>query len=470
METEKSKWIVLLSVSSGAFLASLDTSIVNIALPTLVKDLNADFSTIQWVVLSYFLVLTTLILPLGRLGDILGKKRIYLTGFVIFIVGSILCGTADTVAGLIGFRVVQALGGSMVMALGMAIITEAFPPTERGTALGLIASAVAVAIAAGPTVGGILIDQFSWHWIFFVNVPIGLIGTSLVYYSVPDVTIKNKETFDVAAGILQFFGILSLLLSMTLAQRLGLSNGYVLSLFAGFIVFMILFIRHEIRFAYPIIDISMFRNYLFSINLFTGMIAFIAYSGIVMLLPFYIETIQGYNVRQTGYFMTIIPIMLGLLSPLSGSLSDKFGARPIVTVGLFFLLVAYYFAASLSADTSISGIVFRLILLGSGMGFFMSPNNSAVMGSVHRERLGIASGILTISRTLGQTLGIAILGSFWMWNTRYYVSLNDRSVAETLIKVQALQNTFHFVSVMILCTFVLSIAGYFVKNRQHLHP
>lgn len=217
------------------------------------------------------------------------------------------------------------------------------------------------------------------------------------------------------------------------------------------------------------IDLSLFDNTLFTINIVTGIISFIAYTGVVILLPFYLENILGYSVRKAGLLMTVVPIMLGLLSPVSGALSDRLGARPVTIVGLCLLLFAYLFASTLSAQTTTMGYITRLVFLGAGMGFFMSPNNSAVMGTASKERLGITSGMLTVSRTLGQTFGACLLGTFWACRTLYHTTrLNGQGghAADSAAQVLALHDAFYLVSFMIFCALLLSLSGILIETRM----
>ena len=276
------KWYVMAAVAMGVFLATIDGSIVNIALPTLVDSLNTNFAVVQWVVLSYLLTLATLLLSVGRLGDIRGKKRIYATGFVVFTIGSLLCGLSSSVYMLIAMRVVQGVGAAMILALGPAIVTEAFPGNERGRALGLIGSIVSIGIITGPVLGGLILGRLSWHWIFFVNLPVGVLGVWMVRRYVPDIPPSGGKSFDfVGAGSL-FVSLLTLLLGLTFGQDMGFTNPIVLGLFGTWLLFLAIFILTELRVEEPMIDLRLFRNGLFSINLITGFLTFVAISGTIL--------------------------------------------------------------------------------------------------------------------------------------------------------------------------------------------
>lgn len=319
------KWYVMAAVAMSIFLATIDGSIVNITLPTLVRELQTNFATIQWVVLAYLLTLTTLMLGIGRLADIRGKKPLFVTGFVIFTIGSTLCALAPTVYWLIGFRILQGVGGAMTLALGAAIVTEAFPGQERGRALGILGSVVSLGVVTGPLVGGLIIAVASWHWIFLVNLPIGIIGTLMAQRFVPALQPPGGQRFDYLGAILLFISLLTLLLGLSLAQTMGFAQPLPLTLLAIWLVFLIGFISVELRVKDPVIDLRLFRHRLFSINLGTGFITFVAISGVFLLMPFYLENILGYPIQLVGPLQAVLPIMLGIMAPISGMLSDRYG-------------------------------------------------------------------------------------------------------------------------------------------------
>ena len=406
------KWLVMSAIAMGIFLATIDGSIVNVALPTLTGALETDFSTVQWVVLSYLLTITTLLAVIGRLADMYGRKLLYGSGFIVFTLGSLLCGFAPTANWLIGFRVLQGIGAALILALGLAIVTEAFPAAERGRALGIAGSIVSIGIVTGPTLGGIIIENLSWHWIFFVNVPIGILGTFLTWRFVPNPKPVGGQTFDFAGAATLCVFLLALLLGLTAGQRLGFTSGEALGLFVAAAFFLATFIAIELRHPQPIIAPSLFRRSLFRTNLFTGLMMFIAL-GTGVLIPFYLENSLGYTVQQVGFMLAVVPIALGVTAPISGELSDRYGSRPISIIGLVATLVGFLALSTLTTETSTWGFIVRYLPVGIGVGFFQSPNNSAIMGSVPREQLGIASGLLAITRSLGQTIGIAVLGAVW---------------------------------------------------------
>ncbi len=400
------------AVAMAIFLATIDGSIVNVALPTLTEALDTSFATIQWVVLSYLLTITTLQAVVGRLADMYGRKTLYNSGFVVFTLGSLFCGLAPTVGWLIAARVLQGIGGALCLALGLAIVTDAFPPGERGRALGIAGSIVSIGIVAGPTLGGIILEHFSWHWIFIVNVPVGIIGTYLAWRYIPRSRPPGKQQFDLGGAATLCVFLLSLLLGLTTGQERGFAHPLALGLFVVAAVFLAVFLVIERRHPQPIIDPGLFRSRLFRVNIITGFLVFISL-GIGILVPFYLEKGLGYSVQQVGFLLAVLPIGLGITAPISGTLADRFGSRPISVFGLAVTCAGFLALSTLTTETTAVGFMLRYLPLGIGVGFFQSPNNSAIMGDVPRARLGVASGLLALTRSLGQTVGFAVLGAVW---------------------------------------------------------
>ncbi|MFA9491756.1 MAG: MFS transporter [Anaerolineales bacterium] len=463
------KWYVMAAVAMGIFLATIDSSIVNLALPTLVRELHTDFPTVQWVVLGYLLGLTALMLSVGRLADIRGKKSLYIAGFVIFTIGSVLCGLSPTIYALILFRIVQSIGAAMILALGSAIVTENFPPEERGRALGIYGTAVSIGIVIGPTLGGLLIDAFSWRWIFFVNLPVGIIGTLMAIRYIPAIKPRGGQRFDIWGSLTMVAGLLCLLLGLTWGQNIGFSEIRILLLFSGSLIFLLSFLYIEAHIEDPIIDLSLFLDEKFSVGLITGFITFFVIAGIILLMPFYLENVLGYDTRQVGLMLAIVPIAMGIIAPIAGSVSDRVGTRPITVVGLFILLVGYVGLSTMSVDTTAWQYILLFFPIGLGMGIFQSPNNSAIMGSAPQERLGVVSGMLAITRTLGQTTGIALLGAFWASRVSSYeggMLDAEATEASALSQVGGLNDTLQIVVVLIFLAFIIGLWSLIAERRR----
>lgn len=464
----RNKWLILGAVSLALFMGTVDSTIVNVALPTMVADFGTNFPTIQWVVLAFLLGLSVLMLSVGRLADMLGKKRIFLLGLVIFTIGSVFCGLSQTVYVLIGARVVQSVGAAMLLALGVAIVTETWPPEERGKALGFSSGVISLGIVVGPTVGGLLISVLTWHWIFFVNVPLGLLALAAVWRYVPPLQPKSShERFDFLGAAVFAIALLALLLGLTIGQTIGFGDARILGLFGLAAAALVLFVAIERRVPFPMVDLSLFRNIQFSLNLATGALTFVAIAAVVFLLPFYLELALSLPVFQIGLLLASTPVVLAVLGPLSGSLSDRFGTRPVSVIGLTILVLGYLVASTMDTATTPWGFILRMLLIGVGMGVFQSPNNSAIMGAAPRHRLGIASGMLSITRTLGQTTGIALLGALFASAVSNYAGRpTDISVASPAAIADALHDQFLLVAGLVGIGLALSLLAWWWERRQ----
>ena len=464
----RNKWLILGAVSLALFMGTVDSTIVNVALPTMTADFGTNFQTIQWVVLAFLLGLSVLMLSVGRLADMVGKKRIFLLGLVIFTIGSALCGFSPTVYVLIGSRLIQSIGAAMLLALGVAIVTETWPSEERGKALGFSAGVISLGIVVGPTAGGLIISALTWHWIFFVNVPLGLLALLAVWRYVPPLQPKSShEQFDFLGAAVFAVALLALLLGLTVGQTIGFSDPRILGLFGLAIAALALFVIIERRVRFPMIDLNLFRNIQFSLNLATGGLTFMAIAAVVFLLPFYLELALSLPVAQVGILMASTPLVLAVLGPLAGSLSDRFGTRPVSVIGLAILMLGYLVASTMDTTTTPWGFVLRMLLIGVGMGVFQSPNNSAIMGAAPRNRLGIASGMLSITRTLGQTAGIALLGALFASAVSSYVGQStDISAASPNAIAGALHDQFLLVAGLVGIGLALALLAWWWERRQ----
>ena len=460
-ETSSSrKWLILLAIGMGVFLATVDGSIVNIGINTLVKELNQPLAVVEWVVLAYMLTISTLMLSIGRLGDMVGKKRLYLAGLVIFTIGSTLCGLSPTIHWLIASRVFQAIGASMLMALGSALVTQTFPAQERGKALGIMGTLVSVGIIAGPTLGGLILESLTWHWLFFVNIPVGIIGVVMVSHYVPQDRSRSKQRFDFPGAGTLLVALASFLSALSIGQHNGFANPLVLGLFllAGLMTFA--FIRIERRSTTPMVDLTLFKSKLFSINLITGFLTFIVNAGTMLILPLFLQNVLQRSPREAGLMIAVTPVLVAIVSPLSGALSDRIGSRLITSLGLACLLIGQIAVSTLNAEVSTLGYLLRFIPVGIGIGLFNSPNNSAVMGSVTRQNLGVASGLLNLTRIVGQTTGIAILGALWESRVKAInggLALEDVTRAPIAAQVTGLQQTIYFAIFLMVISLSLSL-------------
>ncbi len=413
-QTYKHKWIILICVGIGTFMSALDASVANIILPVVRESFNTNLATVEWVVTIYLIVVSGWLLTFGRLGDMLGNKPLYLIGFAIFILGSLISGFAPDIYTLIIFRAAQAFGAAMLFANSPAILTKNFPPEQRGQALGLQGTMTYLGLTVGPSLGGWLTAQFSWHAVFFINVPIGLLGLGMAAHFIPtETTTTRRERFDSVGALLFTAGIVALLLALNQGAEWGWTAPLTLSLLIGSALLFAIFIIIEQRAAFPMVDLTLFRSRLFSASTATAVTNYICLYAIIFLLPFYLIQGRGFSPQDAGLILTAQPLVMVFAAPLSGTLSDRIGSRVLATLGMVILAGGLVWLAQLGPTSSIAEIVIPLAVVGLGTGIFVSPNNSALMGSAPRQRQGIAAGILATARNVGMVMGVGLAGAIF---------------------------------------------------------
>jgi len=403
-------WYVLATVFVGTFMGPLDSSIVNIAIPSLTKYFSVGITTVEWVVMAYLLTTSSLLLSTGRLGDMVGHKRIYIIGFLTFTAASALCGISGSVQQLVFFRVVQAVGATCMFSSSPAILTDAFP-TERGKALGLISISVAIGLTGGPTLGGFIVHNFGWRWIFFVNIPIGIIASIMAAFILKESKLPTVKRFDFAGATMAFLALFSVLLALSMGDKWGWRSSSTIGLLLAAVVFAAAFLYFENKVEEPMLDLSLFRIRLFTTANISALINYASLFIATFLTPFYLRDVFGESIQTTGLALTVIPLFIGLVAPISGTLSDKIGSRMLSSLGLTINALALLGLSRTSVSTGILPVALFLGLFGFGAGLFQSPNSSAIMGAVPRHRLGIAAGMQATMRSVGMVLGVAMAGA-----------------------------------------------------------
>jgi len=398
----------------GAFMTPLDGSIVTIAIPSIASSIDMGLEAAIWIPLAYLLLLTILLINVGRLADIKGRKRFYTLGFIIFTAGSVLCGASVTDVQLVTFRAVQGIGAAFIAANSAAIVTDWFPSGERGKALGINTMAVYTGLTAGPIIGGILVQNYGWRSIFYVNVPIGILVVTLTILKLKE-SQRNQmgEGFDLAGSTTLSIALASLLVVLTLGGTYGWVSALTLGLLILCVVTFMLFLRVESKLVrYPTLDLSLFtKNRLFAAANTTAFLSYIAVNGVTLMISIYLQSIQRMDPQTAGFYLIAQSAVMALLSPLSGWLSDRFGSRLLSSLGMSFVAIGLYFFSQLNATSSALEVISRLIVVGVGFGLFSSPNTSAVMGSVRQAKLGVAAGTLGTMRFMGQAIGLALIGT-----------------------------------------------------------
>jgi len=445
------RWLVLSSVSVGTFMATLDGSIVNIALPRIQEGLGVDLPTVEWVVVAYLLVVGSVLLPFGRLGEVLSFRRVYLAGFAVFTVASVLCGAAPGAAALVAFRVVQGLGAGMLQAMGPAIVARTFGPGERGRALGINAISVAIGLSLGPTLGGLLTEAGSWRAIFLVNAPVGLFAIAWAARVLPAERPGRSQSFDLAGAALSSTALFALLLALVNGQEWGWASLPTLGLLVAALVLGAAFLAVERRVAQPMIRLALFRIQAFSAGLASLVVVFTSLFTATFLLPFLLEQGAGLSPLEAGLLLTPVPITTALVAPFSGTVSDRVGPRLPATAGVALIAAGLLSLTLLSPRLEVLDLAWRLVLIGVGQGLFMSPNSAAILGAVPRDRIGTASGTLAQMRVTGQALGIAISGAIVAVRLPVHLAALGSTTAEATAAAMALAIRDAFVVAAILC-------------------
>src|SRR5271157_2218881 len=409
---EPKRYWILLAVGIGTFMSALDGSVVNTILPVVQQAFKSDIATVEWAITIYLLVVSGLLLTFGRLGDMRGHKMMYIAGFAIFITGSALCGLAGNPEILIFFRALQATGAAMLYANSPAILTKSFPANQRGRALGLQATMTYLGLTVGPSLGGFLAEKFSWRAVFYINVPVGLIAMLLsLYFIRKDQGEESGARFDLVGALLFMSGLVTLLLGLNQGQDWGWGSFPVIGLFAGALVLLALFVRRENRIENPMLDLSLFKQRIFSAATTSAVFNYVVLYSTLFLMPYYLIQGRGLDPAQAGLLLTAQPLVMAISAPISGILSDKIGSRLPATLGMFILGIGMALLSHLGPNTSQGYIILGLAVSGLGTGIFISPNTSALMGSAPRNRQGIASGVLATARNMGMALGVGLAGA-----------------------------------------------------------
>ena len=407
-EPYKNKWIILITILLLTFMSTLDGSIVNVALPTMAKELSVNTQSISWVVSAYLIGICTVILAFGKLGDLKGKMKIFKIGVFSFTVGSLMCGLSPTLPILIISRILQALGAAASMATSQGIITEAFPKNERGRALGLNGTFVALGSMAGAPLGGFLISIFSWNYIFLINIPIGIIAFIFCEKFLPKEHVKARKFPDIKGFLLFVIAIVTFFIAIIQGGALGYGNLFIIISFIISIITFVLFIYVEKKTYEPMLDLDIFKSKLFSISIFCAFLSFVAIFCLLIVNPFYLHYTMEYTPAFTGLLMMFYSVVLTITALFSGILSDKVSSEFLIILGLVVMAIGFFLMTLLNASTPVPMFLALTAIIGFGAGLFQSPNNSLVMSSVSKDKLGIAGSVNALVRNIGMTVGISV--------------------------------------------------------------
>ena len=460
----------LISLGIFSFMSTLDGSIVNVALPTMSREMGVPSAQITWIVTIYLISISAMLLVFGRVADLVGKTRVTRAGWAVFIVGSLLCGM-DVGLGLpwlLGARVIQGLGAAMFMATSFGIISELFPVAGRAQALAFMAMFVSLGAIAGPSVGGLIVSLASWHYIFWINVPIGLLA---FFFGLKVLPLDNRNgslrDLDRVGAALMVFTILSLFLSLNFGSALGWTNPLVLGGIFLAIILLAFFIRYENRAESPLLDLHIFQNAIWRMSVITALLNFTAQIFPSILLPFYLQDFRGYSAGTAGLIMTSFPAAMLIASPIAGRIADRRDKELITFIGISGVVlaqIAYLFVGAVSPPFQIAAI---LALYGAAMGFFQSPNNALIMETVDRKYLGIAGSVNALTRNSAFVLGstLATAAAFTAMSVLRGTPVTTYPEEEPLLFVRGMHIAFFVSLTLVLIAWLL---GLLRLARPHL--
>jgi EmrB/QacA subfamily drug resistance transporter len=403
------KWIALSVTTIGALMAAIDSTIVILGLPQMMVDLHADLIEMIWVIMGYILVSTVFLLTFGRVADMFGRVRMYNLGFVVFTLGSALCGFSADALQLIIFRLVQGSGAAMMMVNSVAILTEVFPPNERGRALGINAVTWSAGGVLGPVLGGLILNAGNWRWIFFINIPIGLLGALWGFLALKEMSARSGgEKFDLFGAATFSLSLVSILLALTLGIQFSWVSLPIVLLFISFVIFLAAFFWWERRAPNPVLDFNLFKNRIYNFSVLSAMMQALALFAVNFLIVFYLQAVRGFDPLKAALLLIPLPLVTSVMGPLSGWIADRIGARLPATLGLLVQGAALVWLTRLTPTTPYPQLAINLAVMGIGGGLFYPPNTSAAMNASPKQRLGVASATLATLRQTGMVISFAL--------------------------------------------------------------
>ncbi len=468
--------LLLISISLATFMSALDGTIVNIALPTISEIFNLPMTSVSWVATIYLLVLTGCVLIFGKLADRIGFKIIFISGFFIFTLGSFFCGffpeLFNSYGVLLGSRILQGIGGAMIVSIAPALVATFFPMKMKGKALGLITMFAAFGAAVGPVMGGMLTQYLSWNWIFYINVPVGIIAILLGMYSIPATPPAGQKTtaFDRLGAILVFIGVGFLIYAASQGASIGWTSPHILFSIAISAIALLFLLYHELRITDPLVDFRLFtkRNFLFA-NLMLALTYFL-FAGVNYILPFFLEIVRGLDPSTSGIILTALSGAVMVSGILSGLLINRFGNRILCVIGALVVSIGYVMFIFFSTEVSILYVAISLAIVGFGLGFLVSPGTNMVMGMASRDKHGMVSSLLNVERFGPMTLGISFVSMLFIQailSVGKYRHVTTSSPKDLVIDAVATGFDLVFLVIFLISLAILALA---ILSRDEIHP
>ncbi len=405
------KWWAFGALAIGLFASVSDHGSVTVALPSLADHFSTDLPTTQWVVIGYALTISALLLPMGRLSDIVGRKQVYVAGFAVFVVGAVIAGTSTSVIVLILAKVVQGVGAAMTQGTSMAMIIAAFPEEQRGKALGLQMSVVGTGGVAGPAVGGFLVGALGWRSVFLVNAGLGVVAVLaalIILDGTREVRDGKRPAFDWAGAGLSAAAVVFFLVAMSNGHRIGWASPLIVAAFVGVAALVGVFIWWELQAAAPMLDVRLFKTPLFSLGVSASFMSFLGMSSVRFLMPFYLQAVLGFSPSVVGLIIVPSALMMMIMGPLSGRLSDRYGWRRLNVGGLIISATGLFLLSRITETSPLGYVMAGMVLQSLGLSVFNAPNNSSILSTVDPAKYGVVSGFLNLVRNFGNVTSIAV--------------------------------------------------------------
>jgi EmrB/QacA subfamily drug resistance transporter len=408
---ETRKWWTLAAVAFGLFMIMLDNTVVNVALPSIQRDLSAGLSELQWIVAGYALTFAALMLIGGKAADAYGRRLVFVVGITVFTLASLWCGLADSGSMLIAARVVQGAGAALMNPATLSIIAATFPPRQRGTAIGIWAGVSALALAIGPLVGGLLTDHLSWHWIFYVNIPVGVLAIVASFLFIDESRDETHEGLDVPGLVTSGLGLFALTYGLIEANTFGWSSGRIVGSFVIAAVALTAFVILERTQRAPMLPLDLFRSGTYTGANVVVLLVALAMFGVFFFVSLYMQNILGYSAVEAGAAFLPMTLLIIVIAPMAGRASDRIGSRLLMTAGMGLLAVQLVYFSQLGQSASYWALLPAMIIGGVGMGLTMTPSVAAATRSVPVEKAGVGSAVLNAFRQVGGSTGIALIGA-----------------------------------------------------------
>jgi len=463
---QKSGRAAVITVALGTFMCSFDINAANVALPLIQANFHTTISVVEWVVVAYLLTLCATQLTFGRISDLYGLKKVYVSGFIAFTISSLLCGLSANIAMLVVFRIAEALSGAMMMSTGSAIITNAVPSINRGKALGISAIAVAVATCAGPSLGGLLASSFGWSSIFFINIPIGMIGTILAIRNIDMDAPKSGTKFDPVGSVLIMLSLVLILLPLDMISKTTVSPVLILFSLAAGILLLAVFIIYESKCDHPILNLSLFKNRIFAASNFAATFFYMGEFIMVFLAPYYLQQQRMLSPSLSGIMMLPMSLAMMIAAPVSGAISDKFDSRFISCAGLGILAASSLAFSAFHTATPVILLLLAFATTGIGAGLFQTPNNSAVMGSVPAQNRGVAGATLGTMRNIGMVLGEAISAALLSTNINSATTVfASKGISGQLLQQDAFSYAMRITCIVAACCVLIALVLSLIRGK-----